>query len=379
MTPREIVLRALSHTDGPIPFSWGLGVTSEMTAEMEAACVPRGYTFAALRQATEHIRTITPRYTGPSLPDNRDVWGIGRTRVAHEGGAYDEITYHPLAEAQTPSDLEAFAWPDHRPYAFDGLAQELKLTDPDHAFAHRLWISASGNPLEIYTWMTGLEQMLVNLLLRPELVIAALDRITSHFEQMMRCAARAVRDWIDIVYLADDLGGQHSLLFSRDTYVDLIQPFHRRLAGLAAEILPEAQVMYHTDGAVFPVLPDLVDAGVQILEAVQTDADGMDPVQLKRHFGSELSFHGGIPVQSLLPHGTRYEVAAGVIELCGVFGDSGGYIAAPSHAVQLGTPPENVFTMLESALGWERFHRAEIAARGLTGNEFTTREVWYET
>jgi uroporphyrinogen decarboxylase len=144
----------------------------------------------------------------------------------------------------------------------------------------------------------------------------------------------------------------------------MLQPYHRRLAGVVHELAPEARVMFHSDGAVFDVLPDLIDAGIDVLEAVQTDAAGMDPHRLKQTFGSRIGFHGGISVQALLPRADAETVEAECRRLVDVFGRGGGYVAAPSHAIQVGTPPENVLAMLRGVLGRDRYERAVAAAGG---------------
>ncbi|MFW6212586.1 MAG: uroporphyrinogen decarboxylase family protein [Spirochaetota bacterium] len=176
--------------------------------------------------------------------------------------------------------------------------------------------------------------------------------------------AEAVVDYIDIFYFADDLGGQSTLLMSRETYRDVIQPYHAQLIARSKQLLPSSKAMFHTDGAVFDIIPDLLDAGVEILEAVQTDAAGMEPVRLKQAFGDRLCFHGGIPVQSLLPNEDTATVRLRCKELVRVFGNGGGYVAAPTHAIQHGTPPENVMAMLETVLGPADFAAALEAARG---------------
>jgi uroporphyrinogen decarboxylase len=235
------------------------------------------------------------------------------------------------------------------------LRSDIERSDPEHRLAYRAGITVSGNPLERYTWMTGLEQTLVNLLINPEVVHESMRRINDFFLGMMERVVDAVGDYIDIFYFADDLGGQTSLLMSRETYRDVIQPYHTELTRRSEELLPESKAMFHTDGAVFEIIPDLLDAGVEILEAVQTDAAGMDPARLKSTFGEKLIFHGGIPVQSLLPNEDEETVRARCDELVEVFGNGGGYIAAPTHAIQHGTPPENVMAMLESVLGHDDF------------------------
>ena len=109
------------------------------------------------------------------------------------------------------------------------------------------------------------------------------------------------------------------------------------------------KVMYHTDGAVMDAIPGLMDMGIDILEALQFDAAGMDPVLMKNNWGENLCFHGGVSVQSTLPFGTPEEVHKEVKERIDILGRDGGYILAPSHAIQGGTPPENILTFFESA------------------------------
>ena len=206
--------------------------------------------------------------------------------------------------------------------------------------------------------MTGLEEALVNLATAPELVRAALGHIGGFMVERLRRNLEEIGDLIDIVFMADDLGGQRGLLLSRRSYCEVIQPVHAAIAETVRTLAPPAVVMHHSDGAVFDILPDLLDAGVQVLEAVQTDAAGMEPERLKQTYGDRLAFHGAISVQQLLPHGTTAEVEAECRRLVAVLGRNGGYIAAPAHAIQLGTPPENVFAMLRAILGDADYHEA---------------------
>jgi len=113
----------------------------------------------------------------------------------------------------------------------------------------------------------------------------------------------------------------------------VLQPFHGALTACVREPAPHAACMLHSDGAVFDIVPDLIDAGVDVLEAVQTDAAGMDPERLKAAYGDRLSFHGAISVQHLLPHADAAAAARECRRLVDVLGAGGGYIAAPSHAV----------------------------------------------
>ena len=115
------------------------------------------------------------------------------------------------------------------------------------------------------------------------------------------------------------------------------------------------RVIYHTDGAATEMVPGLIDAGIDVLQALQFSAKGMAPRVLKDRFGDRLCFEGGVSVQTTLPFGTVEDVRAEVEELIGVLGKGGGYILGPSHAIQAGTPPENVVAMFDAAVGFYPF------------------------
>lgn len=359
MTQRELVMEAINQrpTDR-LPFSWGLGLTREMTGTMEAYAREKGQDFAKFRRNTEHVLTIHPRYMGPVLPENRDFWGIERREVSYGGGAYKEISRYPLAGIDDPEDLERYPWPRPEEFDFSAKEEEVLREDPRGEKARRLSIGYCGNPLEIYTWMTGMEETMMNLILNPDLVHRAMAKICDFFAAMMEMAAPRFGHLVDILYFADDLGGQENEIISNGTYREMIKPHHKRLMDLGKRLMPHAKVMYHTDGSVFNIIPELIDAGMEIHEAVQTDAARMEPERIKKAYGDRLCFHGALSVQSLLPQGTEGEVRREVERICRILGAGGGFVPAPSHAIQPGTPPENVYAMVESVLGAERFEQA---------------------
>jgi uroporphyrinogen decarboxylase len=127
----------------------------------------------------------------------------------------------------------------------------------------------------------------------------------------------------------------------------LIKPFHTRLNRAIHEF--GAKVIYHTDGGIMKAVPGLIDMGVDVLQALQFDAKGMDPLALKAQFGGRLCFQGGVSVQKTLPFGTVDDVRREVDERIRILGRHGGYILGPSHAIQAGTPPENIVTMFDAA------------------------------
>lgn len=348
MTPRERILTALAHRQPDrTPFSWGFGPTPEMEAVLARYLAEQGIDWPRLRQATEDNLRFSPAWTGP-LPPSGDIFGIHTRAHSYGDGSYDEFTDFPLAGITDPADIDRYPWPDARHYDCAGLRAAILRANP--ARRHAVTV-VGGNPFEIYCWLTGLEEALCNLLLQPELVVRALEHIVGFFEARLRGMLAAAGDLIDLVFLADDLGSQTGLLFSRETYRAVLQPYHRRLIDTVRQLAPHARVFFHSDGAVFDILPDLLDAGIDMLEAVQTDAAGMDPARLKSTFGARLGFHGAISVQQLLPRADAPTVERECRRLVEVLGEGGGYIAAPSHAIQLGTPPENVLAMLQGVLG----------------------------
>ncbi|MGC9468439.1 MAG: uroporphyrinogen decarboxylase family protein, partial [Anaerolineae bacterium] len=351
MTPRERVRTALSHREPErVPFAWNFGPTPEMTEVLTASLGERGIAWPALRDAVDDIRQVSPAYIGPELPPNTDIWGIVRRSQSYGTGSYDEIAHYPLAGVTDPAVIRDYRWPDPELYDYAGFRDRVLAAeagaDPQRLKARKLAIDTCGNPFEIYCWMTGLEEALVNVLLNPDVVHAALARIAVFFAAKMERALPEVADLIDLLYFADDLGGQRTLLMSKTTYREILKPYHTLLFQLGKKLAPDAFVMFHTDGAVFDILPDLIEAGIDVLEAVQVDAAGMAPERLKAAYGDRLAFHGGIAVQSLLPQGDPETVYAACRELVRVLGAGGGYIAAPTHAIQVGTPPENVLAML---------------------------------
>jgi uroporphyrinogen decarboxylase len=375
VTPRRRVLDALAHRmpdcrqpGGRVPFSWNFGPTPEMAVDLTRALAEVGVDWLVLRDQVDDIRQVSPTYIGPELPPGTDIWGIARCPHSYGTGAYDEISHHPLAGVQDPAALDDYPWPDPTHYdyaAFPGqVLAAVKGPEGESAYrAAKLAIATCGNPFEIYCWMTGLEESLVNVLLNPELVRAALERITGFFTAKMVLTLAKVGAAVELLYFADDLGGQRRLLMSQRAYRDVLKPYHTELFRVGKHYAPAAAVMFHSDGAVFDILSDLIEAGVEVLEAVQVDALGMAPERLKDAFGDRLAFHGGVSVQSLLPDENAATVEAECRRLVEVFGAGGGYIAAPTHAIQVGTPPENVLAMLRAVLGEADFEVAMVAAR----------------
>jgi uroporphyrinogen decarboxylase len=347
ISPRERVRLALEHREADrIPIALVCsGINAAAHRELERHLrETRGITVEQYLDPLIDIRTVEPRYAGPALPPRTDIWSVRRRSVSYGAGAYDEIEHYPLADARSIADLEAFDWP--RPYAFaqDGLMRGIAELDARREYCLMAW---NGNIFETSWYMRGFQNILVDIVERPEMVRFIMDRVTSFYIEYFRAMLSAARGRIDLVFTADDIAGQGGLLMSLGMWEEHLKPHHVRLNRAIHEL--GARVIYHTDGAVMEAVPGLIDMGIDVLQALQFDARGMDPRLLKEAHGARLCFEGGVSVQKTLPFGTPDEVRAEVEDRIRVLGRDGGYILGPSHYIQDGTPPENITALFDAA------------------------------
>jgi uroporphyrinogen decarboxylase len=304
----------------------------------------RGISVAEYLDPLLDIVGIGPDYIGPALPPGGDIWGVRRAPVSYGSGHYDEISHYPLADATSLDDLANHPWPDNDWFDFPVLPERVAA---DRRNGDHCLMASGGNPYECSWYMRGFERMFMDLVLNPELAHGIMQRVTDFWAEHCRRQLEAIPGEVDLVFTADDIGGQDGLLMSLPMWEQFIKPHHARLNTLVHE--HGARVIYHSDGAVMEAVPGLLDMGIDVLQALQFDARGMDPAALKSDFGDRLCFEGGISVQSTLPFGTPEDVRAEVRERITVLGRGGGYILGPSHAIQAGTPPQNILALFDTA------------------------------
>jgi uroporphyrinogen decarboxylase len=348
LSSRERVRLALEHQETDrIPIAMVCsGINSPAREALDAYLRrERGVDLPSWLDSFIDVRQVAPAYAGPPLDAGEDMWGV-RRKVVHNpaGGYYDEIATYPLGEAEDPGDLEAHRWPSVDWFDYDVLSERVAAAQADGE--HCLMVT-NGNLFETSWYMRGFQRMFTDMVLHPELFHAIMSRVTdfyvAHFRRMLAAADGA----IDLAFTADDIAGQNGLLMSLDMWEKFLKPYHVRLNAAIHEF--GTRVIYHTDGGAMEAVEGLIDMGIDVLQALQFSAKGMDPAKLKRRFGDRLSFEGGVSVQTTLPFGTVDDVRAEVQELIAVLGKGGGYILGPSHAVQAGTPPENVVAMFDTA------------------------------
>jgi len=282
-------------------------------------------------------------YVGPKPKEGCDEWG-NRHRVAeYNGGAYWEQCHHALADAQTVDDILAYDWPRASWWDYSGMREKCLEKCKERAISCGYMA-----PFYFHNQLRGLEQSLVDPYENPELTHALLGKLSDFFYDKHRAMFEACGGVIDISQVTDDLGGQTGPLMSLEVYREFYKPLHVRFCNLCKEF--GIHVFHHDDGSCRLFLPDLAEMGVDILNPVQHNCPGMDMKELKREFGNNFCFHGGVDNQKILPFGTPEEVRAEVRQCIDALASDGtGYILAPCHNLQVVTPLENILAMYDEA------------------------------
>ena len=195
--------------------------------------------------------------------------------------------------------------------------------------------------------MRGYGQFFMDLALDRAFAETLMDRILATLKTMWTHYMEAVGPYVQIAYVTDDLGSQSSLLISPRMFRQMLKPRMKELHD-HIKSLADVKLMFHTDGAVLPLIDDFVDMNVDILNPVQTSVSGLqDTFALKEKYGDRLCFHGAIDVQQMMPNATtdelEHEIARRVYDL----GRGGGYILAPCHNLGHDIPPQNIVTLFE--------------------------------
>jgi uroporphyrinogen decarboxylase len=266
-----------------------------------------------------------------------DPWGIEWAKE----GPYNQIVHFPLAGASADEVLN---------YPFPDAYQEQLLArmEPLVGYAEEYFIGCdvSPNVFEMYWRLRGMEGAMLDMAEDPELAYEMLGRCGRFAVRLAESACdRFPLDWL---WTGDDVASQRSLMMSPDMWRRMIQPHLREAfdVGKRHGLL----VAYHCCGSLRPIIADLVEMGLDLLNPIQCTCPGMEALELKREFGSELAFMGGVDTQNLLPNATADEVRRATRELIdGMTADGGGYILAASHTIPPETSLENIFAMYEEA------------------------------
>jgi uroporphyrinogen decarboxylase len=274
-----------------------------------------------------------------------DEWGI----FYRKAGYYNQIVKNPLRNA-TVADLARHPWPDPAdPSLVEGLAAQARnlYEGTDFALSAK---SVSGGIFQTCCRLRSMEQFLMDMLIDKPFARELLARVEESVLSLTDALLTAAGPYVQMVETQDDLGTQRAPLISPALYREMIQPCHANLSALIKKKTDgKARVFLHSDGSIFDVLPDVIDAGIEVLNPLQPHAAKMDPKGLKGAFGDKLVFHGGLDQQQTIPFGTPEEAAADVRRVIRALAPKGGYIFAPCHNLQPDVPPENIVAIYRAA------------------------------
>ena len=285
--------------------------------------------------------------------DYVDSWGSGQTEL----GPDDWFpSVHPMPNATTLEEIEAYpGWPDMSdPTRIAHVrAQAKRLAEEnEYAILATPWLLF---PFERAYAMQGMETFLLNMALHPDFAQALMQRIALHCKQLMGPFLDELGDNVDIIKIGDDLGTQSSLMISPKMYRQILKPIHADFINFIKS-RTRAKILFHSDGDVVPLIDDFIEMGVDILNPIQTSAGSMsDLPALKKRFGKNIAFCGGIDSHRILPFGTVADVRAEVRRVMQILGPDGGFMLGAVHTIMNDVPAENVLAMVDAVEEFGRY------------------------
>jgi uroporphyrinogen decarboxylase len=298
-------------------------------------------------------RIVGPDYIGPEpelLPDGTfyDARGSHRRKVSNEFSTYEEYASFPLAQANNKAEVETYSRWAHSSY-WDWASIVPKIARINRGVRYYMRYDVGGI-FESAWALYGLDRFLTGLYDRPEVPCAIMDCYTDLFIENVHNLMKAAEGMIDIVYTYDDVAIQNSLIMSPRMWRQYILPRHQRLNAVIKSY--GLKILYHSCGAIFPLVNALIDdMHIDVLNPLQPRAGGMDMARLKQEFGGRVAFHGGIDLQETMPHGTTQDVVDEVRARCRVLGPGGGYICTTAHYIQNDSPVENIIALYTAPRG----------------------------
>lgn len=354
MTSRERVLTALAHRR-PDRLPRDYWATAEVTRKLRQhfALPDREGLLAHLGIDLRYVEG--PSYVGQELRrhedgSTEDLWGVRRQPKTVSGGGYQWTYQHvvqaPLSHLETAAEVDAYArWPSVDWWDYSALRDQCLACD---AYAvvnagDRLDRTAQLKPM---MYLRGMEQTYVDLAADAAVAEAIIGHIVEYFLQYNERVFGAAAGAIDVFMMGDDFGTQTGPMMSLQTWRRFFRPGFAAFIELAHR--HGLKVMHHTCGGVVPLIPDFIECGLDILQSLQPLAAGMDLAALKREYGRDLCFQGGLDIQQVLPYGTPAQVREHVRAQIAAAGEDGGYILCTAHNLQADTPLENALALFEA-------------------------------
>ena len=283
-----------------------------------------------------------------------DRWG-SKLHMPRDGGLYFDWVDFPIKEASMEA-LDSYDWPSPDPPEVNArLGEQARHLYENTDYALVGSVAIGGGIFEQPARTMGLENFLMALLQEPQFADRMMEQITDIYVESCISYLEQVGEYLQVFCYWDDVSGQDGWLISPDIYRRMVKPKQRRLLQ-AIKSKTDAKIYYHGCGAVYDLIPDLIDLGFDTVNPVQVSARGMDTQRLKREFGNDITFWGGgVDTQHVLPFGTAQEVADEVKRRIDDLAPGGGFVFAAVHNIQALVPPENIIIAFETALEYGRY------------------------
>jgi hypothetical protein len=349
MTSRERVLAAFEHVEPDRVPAW-CGASPEFWAKAKHSL---SLDDEGLRQRLgDDFRRVFAKDTTPLAPlpegvTSRTVFGIER-----RGIGYGQPVGHPLTGA-TLAQIHEYAWPDPAAMDVRGIRAEAESYGKRYAILGGEWSPFFHDAIDL----VGMENLYLLMYDQPALVDALLGHLVDYYAEVSRRIFDAAAPALDIFFIGNDFGSQRGPLLSEKLFRRFFLPHLARLIRLGHDY--GLKVMMHCCGGYEPLIPCLIEAGLDGLHAVQPSCAGMDLATLKASYGKKILFNGAIDSHHVLIRGTPEFVRQKTREVLSIMMPGGGYVAGASHDWILEeTPLENVLSMFDAIREFGCYHRS---------------------
>jgi len=366
MDSRERFFLALSHTEPdrvPIDY-WA-------SSQINQKLLDR-FGFKTQEELLEHFdvdfRYIEgPQYIGPEPevhPDGSVEDHFGTPRISVEVGSgdkvgvYKEVSRFPMADAKSLEEVRDYTkWPspdwfDYEPVRAQ-VAEARKTGKVVVFMGDRMNRCAQLKPA---MYLRGFEQIMLDMAANPDIAEYLFQRITEFYLEYARRTFEAAGDGIDVFMMGDDFGTQAGMFMSVEMWRKFLRPGFKSFIDQAKRY--GYKVAHHTCGSIKPIIPDLIECGLDILNPLQPEAFDMDLAGIKKHFGDRICFHGSISIQQTLPFGTPQDVGDEVRRRIETLAPGGGFIFCTAHNIQADTPLENIEALFEAYHQYGRYDKS---------------------
>ncbi len=365
MLPRERVLTALSRRkpDKTPKYAWWTPTTLKTFKEKTGADDPAEYfgceiqeVLVNLTQEPDRLRKYLPadipfdylpfhKYLAAyftaeeaaKLPNKprMDEWGTG-----HIPGSMLHFTkmVYPIKSFTSIKELEEYPFPEI--VEDDSLPAKVARLKKE---GHYVEGNIAQFVFETAWYLRGMDELLMDFMVNKEFASVLLDKV---MEIKLEMAIRLARAGVDQLNMGDDVGMQDTMIMSPDTWREWLKPYLKRLIEGVKQINPDIHIFYHSDGWIEPIIPDMIEVGIDVLNPVQPEC--MDPGKIKQQYGDKLSFWGTVGTQTTMVTGSTADVSREVKERIETVGRDGGLVIAPANCISSDMPWENILAFFEA-------------------------------